>query len=401
MSRHFPDFLAKYTEYAKGDSIPDFYNLWSGLSLIASVAQRKVWTVDDSRIGYPNLYVLLVGKPGAGKSQSIGKAQPLIYTLQRKIGVDYKLIEGVATQAGVMSNMNILVKNPDGSLYSPIYITGDEGSDSALKNHADDFRATATAMYDCKELFQKTLKDKQYNIPNPVMNMLVGTTYDFLKTVVNENSVMGGLASRLTYVVDEKEISGESKLDVQSVFYDPEAVHLLTEDLLEMYKMRGKFKFEKSALDLHSQWYRSYAEEVNEMTSERLRSIHVRRPFLLTKLFMLFSMSEREDLGVTATQMEKAIATVDRVTRDYASIVSSAIIGNKTTQDSINQFILQGIKKAGGIMPSFTLKSNFMGFGGDPSKLEGTLSMMDQAKMIERDLSAGTIKLLVDPDSYL
>lgn len=400
--RNFPNFLEAYLQYAKDDLAPDNYILWSGLSLIASALERKVWLVEDRKIMYPNLFVLLVGPPGGGKSITVGKARPIYNGLAAKVRGpqrEFKIIEGIATQAGVCEAMETVTAEPDGSKYSSMYIIGAEGSDSALKNHADDFRSTACAMYDCEPIYQKTLKTKSYRIPNPVMNILAGTTYDFLQTIVDQNSVLGGLASRFTYVIGEKPVPAESKLGQAGKEVDYEAIKKLTEDLQYIYNLRGQFKFDPKAIALHKDWWSAYSKEVNECTSERLRSLLIRKPLLLKKVMMHFSVAERDDLGITEQHMEYAITAVDAATKDLTKVISSAMMGNRLSQDGLNQFIMQAIKKNNNKLSVRELKRKIIGYGGDIAKYDGTIKMLNEASMIELDGS--NIKLLIDPDAYL
>jgi hypothetical protein len=399
--RHFPDWLSAYKNYAKNDVVPDSYVLWAGLSTLAGILERKVWIVDGGKIAYPNLFILLVGTPGAGKSQGILPAKKLLKGIRSKLQAgNFKIIEGIATQAGTLEVMEKpYVIGPDGKEYVSIYIIGSEASDSALKNHADDFRSTACAMYDCEADYQKTLKTKQYNIPQPVMNLIAGSTFDFLKTIVDQNSVMGGLASRFTYVIDERDPPENSSLDKEGDHLDVDMEKKLIEDLMQIYNMSGRFRVSPEGFELYNAWWKRHRQQRKETDSERMKSLLVRCPMLLKKTLMLFSASERNDCVITAEHVEKAVTAVDGITKDYAQVISSAILGNRASQDALNQMVLQALKKAGGSMSTFGIKQKFVVYGGDSSKYESTINMLSQAQMVS--LTVDRIILLVDPDRYL
>lgn len=399
MKRNFPNFLEAYFQYAKNDLVPDAYTLWTGLSLLAGALERKVWIQSDPMMTYPNLFVLLVGTPGAGKSQAIRPAKPLLYGLGLS-NRDFKIMEGITTQAGLCERMEQFAKAPDGSLYSSIYIIGSEASDSALKNHADDFRSTACAMYDCEHLYEKTLKSKSYSIPNPVMNLIAGSTFDFLGTIVDQNSVMGGLASRFTYVIDEKDLPEDAGLGQSARPANVAMQTQLTEDLVLINKLHGPFKFDRPALILHKEWWSAYRKDFKAVESERMRSLLVRKPMLIKKLMMLFSVAERNDLGVTLEHMERAIKAVDEVTENCSRVISSAMISNRDSQAGINQLILEVLQKSGGKMRIATLKNKIMRQGSEAIRVEPTLKLLAEAQAISFE-GAADVRLLIDPRSVL
>lgn len=401
MKRNFPSFLNAFREYAKDDVIPDAYTTWSGLSLIAAALERKVWVQSGKKITYPNIFILLVGHPGGGKSQAAGKVLPLVYGLQEKVGVSYfKLLQGVATAAGVCELMNTFTPTKEADLYSSLYYVEGEGSDSALKNHADDFRSLACTMYDCRDKYEKTLRSGHYNIPKPVLNMLIGSTFDFLKNVIDQNSVMGGLASRCTYVIDEKELPVSSGIDSEATAVNTEMINALTEDLHSIYQMEGRFRIQREAHALHEEWWGKHRKEIEDTESERLRSLLVRRPLLLQKAVMLYSASDRQDRSIVTEHMEKAIEAVDSVTKDCMRVISSAIIGNKNSYDAISQFIMRTLKRNDNHLDLAGLRRAFVGYGGDLSKLDPSVAVLSQAEMIKLDPHEG-LTLLVDPDLYL
>lgn len=407
MKRNFPNFLDAFIDYAKDDICPDTYITWMGLSVLAAALERKVWIADGPRITYPNLFLLLVGTPGVGKSQAIGKGKPLLYGIQQAYNPDFKIIEGISTQAGLCEAMErgSMFEHPTlkSTLYSSVYVMGSEASDSALKNHADDFRSTACAMYDCEHIYAKTLKSKAYLIHNPVMNLVAGSTFDFLKTIVDQNSVMGGLASRFTYVIAEKKFSRQSSLGCEAMELDRDLISRLTYDLSIIHRMVGQFRIESAALDLHQMWWEKHCAEMESTESERMQSLLVRKPMLLKKVLMLLSVADRNDLGILAGHMERAITLVDQVTEDIDKVISEAMMGNKTSQDALNRFVVYTLKEAGGEILGSRLKQKFFGYGGDMSRFEGLIKFMVEANIISMEAESRDfrIKLLVDPNTGL
>ena len=412
MARNFPDFLTAYQKYAFDDFAPDMFHTWTGLSLISGVLERKVWLVEGKIIHYPNTFILLVGGPAAGKSTAIRRGVPLIERLRAEDSKDFKVFSGLMTQAGLCTEMNQRLSSYDrpnssgGSTivqFSSGYYYVSEASDSGMQNLHGDFNATITAMYDCDDRYVKTLKIEKYDIPNPSLCVLGGSTFDFLKTLVNQSSVMGGLASRFVYVVSKERKEQESTWGTVIPEPDEEMRRLLYADLLRIHRLVGNFRIEKDVFTLYATWWKKYQQEFLSLQSERMQSIISRKPTLLKKVLMLLSASEREDLVITPAQLERAIVMVEEVTKDNNEILSSAITGNRLSQDAINQFIMRSIGREGEEMDVRIMKQKFIGYGGDISKYDATIKMLSESGMIKLESSdrGQRIKLLVNPDHYL
>ncbi len=409
MSRRLSNWLESYLEYSDTGYAPPLFNLWTGLSALAAAAERKIWMEEEGYRTHPNLFVLLIAGPGVGKSSAIVRAEPIVRGIQ-SVNQNFKIMMGLATAGGTCDEMerpldtftypNPQTQREELTTFSSLYYMGDEGSDSALKNHADDFQSVACAMYDCKSVYQKTLRSKRYHIPNPVMNLIVGSTFDFLKTVVDQKSVLGGLASRFTYVIERNgELKGGGIGNFKGKPYNPQLQSDLIEDLCDIHKFVGRFRVEKSALELNQSWWEGFKTYFDDLESEKMKSIAIRKPTLLRKVVMLLSVAERDDLGITLAHMERAIEIVEAVTKDNATVIRTAMMGNVDTQQALNQTILQVLKDNGGKASSAQIVSRLVNTGVDVSKIPHTLTAMLSGEMLR--LSSGCYELLIDPDRNL
>ena len=61
------DWIEDYLVYTKEHPTVETYRLWCGIAAIGGVLGRNVWVPTSAGKLYPNLYVILVGGPGAGK----------------------------------------------------------------------------------------------------------------------------------------------------------------------------------------------------------------------------------------------------------------------------------------------------------------------------------------------
>lgn len=416
MKRNFGDFISAYMDYAKDSFCPPDFHLWTALSLLAGSVERKVWSeqivsdVGASVTYYPNLYVLLVSHPGGGKSTALGRGVELLEDLKREYNPDFKLIPNQITEPRLIEAMTIRqqiqISANALAYYSSGYFYASEASASALQNLHGNFNSTITEFYDCPKVFRKSTKiDGNSDIDNICFNVFAGSTFDYLKELVNERSVMGGLASRFIYVIQKDRFVREAKLydavDVQKRAERMQIKKKLVADLAHINKLIGVFTLTKEFKERWTQWQPVNQKFLIDLDSPRMESLLARKSTNLMKVCMLLSISESDDLILNETHWEKGLKIMEDVTKDSATIISSALIAAKDTQQGLNQIILQTIKQNGGIMPLMKLKSKIIANGNDLMRIDVTLKVLQESGDVtttsnERGLSY--IKLLVDPD---
>lgn len=350
--RNFENFLKAYLEYAEDSFCPPQFHLWTGLTLISSVLEGKVWVTPFDEPQYPNIYTLLVSHPGEGKSTALDRGVKLTEELKQYHNSDFKIIPSQVSEPGLIELMNLLSSFHLGTSivqYSSGFFYASEAASSAFKNEHGDFNATVTAFYDCPQVFRKKLKMDAYTIDIPYVrfHILAATTFDFLKTLVNEESVLGGLASRFIYVID-KERKIKSPKWSGSNRRDTKLKARLVSDLAHINKLIGRFEptpeFIKSWEDYQPEFHRYLVG----LKSPRMESLMARKATNLLKVAMLLSVSESDSLILNLDHWEKARELIENVTKDNSEILSSAIIAKKDTQEGLNQFILESVKRNGG-----------------------------------------------------
>ena len=406
--RNYPNFLEAYCQYAGDQFCPPQFHLWTGLSIIAGALERKVWVKPTAKSLFPNLYVLLVSHPQVGKSTALDRGTDLLEHLRAEYNHDFKMIPEQATEAALIELMNILSsyqvpQATNNTMFSSGFFYASEASSSALKNEHGDFNATLTRFYDCPTVFRKKLKGDKHTteIPHVCFNVLAGTTFDFLKRLVNEESVMGGLASRFIYVTCRDRFVRTPKWGYTRGT-DLAMRGKLLADLVEIHKMVGEFKPTPEFIALWESAHPEHDKYLIGLDSTRVESLKARKLTNLTKVCMLLSASEGDSYVLTADHWHKAEKLMEEVMADNTLILSSAIIGKTDTQAGLNQLILQTLRKSGGNMRLSDLRKVIIKQGNDFAKLMPTLEFMGSAGQVKLDFNGGgNVKLLADPDAGL
>jgi len=416
MSRNFKNWLESYLEYTKNEYVPGIFDLWVGLSTISGALERKTWIANRSQTYYPNTYVLLVGGPGSGKSSAIKHGTRLLERIRNEVRPDFRVISGGISQAGLVKAMKpggtqFFQLGPMQYPYWSAYYYHDEGSDSGLQQLAGDFNATLTSLYDCNDNYRKNLKYEDLEAINPSLCMLSGTTFEFLKVVMTQNSIGGGLASRIIFpITNKKELSLQeaSRLgQFEASDETPERkrfYNALYEDLVQINKLAGSFHTTSPSgvHALHDEWNRRFTEHFNALHPEsKMRDVLIRKPTNLMKILMLLSAADRDDLLITEKHMEQAILILEDVTKDTARILSSALMSDRNSQAGISHFIMNTIKNSEGPTSIRQMKARFTQHGSDASRFDVTLKQLQEAGFVLYDSNLKRFTLAVDPDTQL
>lgn len=406
--RNFPNFLDAYVQYATDDFCPQQFHLWAGLSVLSGALERKVWTSQALVTHYPNVYALLVSHPGMGKSTALERGVNLLEKLKERYNHEFKIIPNQITEPALIDMMNIqsivMLNGTTGVPQSAGYFYASEASSSALQNIHGDFNAALCAFYDCPKMFRKKIKmeNRTVEIPNSCMNVLAGSTFDFLKRLVNEDSVMGGLASRFIYVICKDRIVRQSRWDT-AVQVDKRTRDLLVEDLHLINQLTGPFRPTPGFIARWEKFQPEFDQYLIDLNSPRMESLMARKATNLMKICMLLSVAEGDTLELNEGHWEKASEIIEEVTKDNAFVISSALIGNIDTQSGLNQFIMQTLKRKGGSAHLHTLRAEITRQGNDISRVELTLKHLVDCKFVNliTDGNSSRVDLLVDPDRYL
>lgn len=384
--RNFPDFLSAYFDYARDGFCPDRFHRWIGLSILSAAIERKVSLRQGMIYHIPNLYVMLVSHPAVGKTTAMDRGVDLLEGLKKDHNVDFKIIPNQATEPALVDAMRITnyFSLLDGRIQIPHssgFFYASEASASALQNVCGDFVASMTAFYDCPKFFRKiTKKDGEITIENICMSMLAGSTFNYLKELVNEKSVMGGFASRLLYVVSKERKVREIKWG-QAFDRDDEFRRKLIEDLARINKIAGPMKPTEGFIQAYEKWQPEFDQFLISLKSERHESILSRKGTNLIKIAMILSISEGDSLVVTEEHFERAKEMVDEVTEDNSFIISQALIANKDSQEGINEMIRVAFEQKPEMTPS-EVRRELLRNGNESVKASFTVDEMIKAGVI-------------------
>lgn len=329
--RRFPDFLRAYAAFYEGQ-VPPQFSTWVALSVVAGALERRVWLPwTDTYSFYPNIYVLLTGGPGCRKSTAIKYGTDMLRAVNRKTGT-LNIMPSQVTEAKFIELMGHGRSFQYGTatvFQNSGYYFASEASNS-LRNIFGEFIACLTDFYDCPDHWERaTKKDgKTIKLQNVCMNILAGSTFDYLGKLVNDENIQGGFASRNIYVVySSKEVKAEkwaAGLTDGDKAERKEYYGALCDDLTAISKLTGPMYAEPEFSAAWEDWYPKFHTELNELESENMRSILARTNTNVLKVSMLLSAAESNDCVLRLRHWEQARSLIEGINAGIPEIFQEA-----------------------------------------------------------------------------
>ncbi len=298
MARKTQNWLHSWMELSSGWEAPERYKLWAGVTSIASALARRVWVHVKRQDLFPNLYVILVGKPGLGKGNAM---KFLAAWLKEMDGVNmapdsltkrsfYNALEAAIVTEGGIDNIHH-------SLSAFIEELG-------VFLHAGDldFIYSICHVYDCPGKFiHKTAHSGENDVQNVCFNMLSAATPKALRDIFSEDAMELGISARTILIfadsakqVDIFNAEKPSEKLIKDIKFD---LHLMT-------KINGEYIFEEEAALELVKWSKLGFAPIPK--DPRFEHYNGRRFVHIGKLCMIMAAARSNNLVITAGDVHAA-----------------------------------------------------------------------------------------------
>ena len=252
--------------YAVGQSfVPTVFHRWAFLSVISSCVMNRVG-FDGGVQGNPitpQLYVMLMANSGVGKGVSIASALSYLCTDEDPaLFTDCHVLMGEFTSSGIFT---WLAQRYDdsGTRYKPLphaFLVAEELKNS-LKDrvHADRVIAFLTAHYGGKPMHADVTRTSGINvIYRPHINLLAGTTEDWLTACLEAKDLRGGFGPRTMFIYGKPEMKLDYKEEsirrIDAPPDQPEISSMIRQRLRTLTTISGLFQATPKALDALNEW---------------------------------------------------------------------------------------------------------------------------------------------------
>lgn len=302
------DFIERFVELTDTGLSPPHYRRWAALAAVATVLDRQVFT--SLRAGvplYPNIFVLLVGPAGSGKSKAIEPARDLLLAFDHiELAPDSMTHERFVQRLGERSSEHQSSGPVPYAQASMGLFLSEWGT--FLRRPDNDTLAMMATIYDCVDYKASTIKRGTDDAQNCYVNILAGCTPAWFAEGFPPNSYDQGLPTRIFYIwTDYVPNEDTPDFDFGAGLSKPKW------ESMELYKMLAKISEAKGVIT----WSPGAAALFNAWKAEgfapaptdpMLRGYSSRRAMHVAKLSMLCAMSTHpKHLKIETDDLERAM----------------------------------------------------------------------------------------------
>lgn len=348
-------WLDDFMEYGTGGECPPKYIFWTGVVTIAACLRRKVWIDQINFQWTPNFYVLLVGPPGVKKNTSMNVGFRL---LKRVPGINFgpqivtwqRLIEKMAN-----SREQFKIEGREDFEASCLSIKiGEFGMffDPLNRELVDNMTELWDSAIDTIKKETRTMGDNE--IVNPWLNIIAGTTPDWIEDNFTTKLIGSGFASRPVYVYVERPPE-----DVAYVSRRPNKNIALEASLIERLKhyaeLSGEFQLTEEAYEWGDAWYKRFRAKQRTLTPQEMKFVE-RQQAHLHKLAMVLCVAREGFPTITKDDLELADHYMQELEPDVKLIFGKV---GRTRLSTVACDIVEILRKLGPTKKSELYKRHF------------------------------------------
>lgn len=295
------DWISLFLQESEGISSPFIFRKWTAISTIAAVLERRVWSVTARSPIYPNLYCLLVGPAGVGKSESIALADKLLRGIK-----DIYIAPSSVTKASLIDRLaeaSRKVVSPT-KLYDYHFLTAIPSEFTVFLESFDfAFMSTLTDLWDCRASFEQSRRTNNLNLSiiRPGFNLLSGTTPSGMTVTFPQEAWGMGFSARILMIWSGQKI----KVPLFSKGKEKPLNPALLGELKQMLPLFGEFTWTEEA---RKAIMAADAVDFPPIPAHsRLQHYNTRRVMSVIKLSMIAAVSRTRKLVVELQDFQRAL----------------------------------------------------------------------------------------------
>jgi len=296
-------WINSFLEYTSGTQSPEIFRRWAAASTIAGALERKVWLVVGKRQLFPNLYVLVAGGPGIGKTDSLREVVKFWNHLP-----DLHVAPSSVSRASLTDSLHEAVRSvlrpSEGTFakFNSLQVCAEEFG-TFLSAYETEFMSTLNHLYDCVGYKEKKRSMKEAIVmPEPQLNMIAATTPAWLSTTLPEHAWSEGFSSRLVIIHSAERI----KIDLFKVKPTDQLLEdNLIHDLQSIHQLWGAFSFSPDVVEAFQEWYFADCPPIPE--HPKLEHYLPRRHIHFLKLCIVLSASRSGDMVIRMVDYQEAM----------------------------------------------------------------------------------------------
>ena len=293
---HHKDWITGFTEACKDTGIPSRYLLWVGIHILASALSRRCYVTNVRGSVVPNLYILLIGPPNSGKSQSTELAMEFHAAIKTPLASENVTLAALIDELERYKRLEEI----EGELteYHELCMVTDEIVET-IKGYDLQFLQTLSKLWDAPNWYRENKRsfEKPKNIRRPCFNGLFGVQPILFNHQFHDEAWQGGFLTRTIIVfIEEKQKKILFPVDepIKTHKGRPIEFKSLCEDLHEIKKIRGEVPTAITYREEYVKWVEE--GEFPKPNHPKLIEYCARREHILIKLSLVSCISRHSSV---------------------------------------------------------------------------------------------------------
>lgn len=380
------DWINAFMDYTEGLPTPEIFRLWSGITAVSGILERRVWAKTARSALYPNLYTLLVSPPAVGKTQAINEAKELWIGAK-----DVILASDSVTKASLIDELaaanRTKIRGTELLEYHTLLVPcGELGV--LLPAYDLEFLSNLNNLYDNPRVYRESRRTNnlKIEITQPSLVMLAGTQPGFMASIIPEEGWSMGFMSRMImiYAGEGPRVSLFNEIG-NGAARDTEW-KALASGLRSKLELFGCVQWTPTAMAELECWHMAGGPPAPEHS--KLQHYTGRRSLHVIKLSIISCASRTDDLVIRIEDVERAKAwLLDAETRMPDVFRQMAGRSDLQVLQELHLFTWQTQQRTGKPVPESTL-IHFLTAHAPSDRIGKLLETADRANMISRN--AGT-----------
>jgi len=301
---------------------PEIFRRWAAITSVGAVIERKMW-IDTGTPMFPNLYTILIGPSGKGKTRVIDCANDILREIENFHFAPTSVTRASLIDIMAESKRQLPFKGKDREMveYNTLYVSIDEFS-SFMPEYNSDIVSALTKFYDgnwYKEA--KRVGHVRHDIDKPNMSILTGSTPTNLMRVLKQSIWSQGFTGR-TFMVFSDEDKDFNPLARRGI----EKLTSLEHDIQVIFSLYGEVSWTDEYNELQDEWFMNGSEPPDHPL---LNDYNARRKSHLYKLSMISSADRGDDYTLRKEDFVRAKGWLTEVEMEMTKVFESGY----TTQD--------------------------------------------------------------------
>lgn len=281
--RRLASWIDSFVDFTEGLGVPRLFQKWTAVATIAGALERKVWIETDRGKIWPNMYTILVGPAGVGKSLPLNESERLWRSLEDHHCAPTSLSKAAMIDAMSDSTRRVIV----GKEYMEFNCLLANISEFGvfLPAYENDFMNVLITFWDGSVYEERRrTKELKIKIERPLLNILAGSTPSYISSLLPEGAWDQGFLSRtiLVYAGQAQKVNPFGGRTLDDAGYD-----VLSHDLRVLGQRVGKLHISSEAQTAITNWY---LYDTSAPDHPKLTSYVSRRLVHLLKLCIVFAV---------------------------------------------------------------------------------------------------------------